>query len=129
MHSSDHISESELSVYHAMLSNVLLQIGCNTQLETAWHEFTPFYTSSDFLGWIPSLSLTPRDYYPQPLNCSFCPELHQQLEVIEADMFPTLTTVHRGVGSPDFDNPQVSLLLDYRALNVTQLQEALQSLR
>lgn len=55
--------------------------------------------------------------------------MHQQLEVIEADMFPTLTTVHRGVGSPDFDNPQVSLLLDYRALNVTQLQEALQSLR
>lgn len=96
-------------------------------METAWHEFTPFYTSSDFLGWIPSLSLTPRDYYPQPLNCSFCPEVHQQLEVIEADMFPTLTTVHRGVGSPDFDNPQVSLLLDYRALNVTQLQEALQS--
>ena len=37
-------------MYHAMLSNVLLQIGCNTQLETAWHEFTPFYTSSDFLG-------------------------------------------------------------------------------
>ena len=50
VHSSDHISESELSVYHAMLSNVLLQIGYNTQLETAWHEFTPFYTSSDFLG-------------------------------------------------------------------------------
>ena len=39
--------------------------------------------------------------------------MHQQLEVIEADTFPTLITVHRGVGSPDFDNPQVSLLLDY----------------
>lgn len=116
-------------MYHAMLSNVLLQIVCNTQLETAWDEFTPFYASSDFLGWIPSLSLTPRDYYPQPLNCSFCPEMHQQLEAIEADAFPTLTTVHQGVGPPDFDNTQVSLLLDYRALNVTQLQEALQSLQ